>query len=91
MSFLSKLFGGSKSAPANAPEPEIYKGFRIFADPMKDGSQYRIAARIELDADGATKTHQMIRADTLGSQQAAAEASLAKAKALIDQQGDRIF
>jgi hypothetical protein len=41
--------------------------------------------------DGQTKTHTLIRADTLESLDAAAEASTAKAKVLIDQQGDRLF
>lgn len=88
MSLLSKLFG--KSEPP-APVAEVYKDFRIFAEPMKDGSQFRISARIEKSFGDEVKSHHMIRADTVGSADAAAEASVAKARALIDQQGDRIF
>lgn len=88
MSFLSKLFGGSAK-----PEPtaQNHNGFRIYLDPVKDGGQFRIGARIEKDIDGVLKTHMMIRADSFASAEAASEASLQKAKALIDQQGEQIF
>lgn len=88
MSLFSKLFGGG--AP-KGPVAEEYNGFRIFAEPMKDGKRYRIAARIEKDVDGELKSHQLIRADTLEGSEAAVAASQAKAKQVIDQQGDRLF
>lgn len=90
MNFLSRLFG--KTAPAaNAPEPVLYKDCRIYADPMAEGSTFRIAARIEKDFDGETKTHQLIRADTRTSRDEAVTASVDKAKLAIDQLGDTIF
>ena len=46
---------------------------------------------IEKELDGQIRTHQMIRADTYQSADAATEASLFKAKQLIDQQGEAIF
>ena len=46
MSLLSRLFGGS-ATPKPELKPEIYKDFRIFADPAKEGSRFRITARIE--------------------------------------------
>lgn len=88
MSLLSRLFGGG--AP-KAPVGEEYQGFRIFAEPLKDGTRYRLAARIEQDVDGEIKVHQLIRADTLDSHEAAFAASLNKAKQVIDQQGARLF
>ncbi len=90
MSFLSKLFGGG-SASKSESSPEIYKDFRIFVALLKDGSQYRVGARIEKDFNGETKSHQMIRADSFASEDQAAEVTLIKAKQFIDQQGDRIF
>jgi hypothetical protein len=95
MSILSRLFGsrggegregGGPAAPA-----EEHDGYRITPEPQRDGSSWRIAARIEREVDGETMTHRMIRADTLQSEEAAAAASLAKAKALIDEQGESIF
>ncbi|MEM9320462.1 MAG: HlyU family transcriptional regulator [Pseudomonadota bacterium] len=92
MSFLSKLFGGSKDSPeASVGKSEDYEGFSITPAPQRDGSSWRIAAKITKEIDGDTKSHQMIRADTLGGQEEAAAASLAKAKMLIDEQGDRLF
>ncbi|MEM6609356.1 MAG: HlyU family transcriptional regulator [Pseudomonadota bacterium] len=85
MSFLSKLFGGSPSQPE--PKAETYEGFTITPAPQRDGSSWRIAARIEKDG----KTHDMIRADTLASQDDATMASTAKAKQLIDEQGPHLF
>lgn len=90
MSILSKLFGG-KTAAAAAPASETYNGFRIIPEPVKEGGQHRIAARIEMEIGGETRVHRMIRADTLPSEEAAIAATLHKAKQLIDQQGDRIF
>lgn len=87
MSILSKLFGGGKPAP----EPEMHDGFRIFPEPQSDGGGFRVAARIEKDIDGQTRTHQMIRADVCQSAEEATNTSLLKAKLLIDQQGETIF
>jgi len=88
MSFLKKLFGGGQPQAAQGVD---HAGFTIFAQPQRDGSVYRIAARIERDVDGTTKTHQMIRADTLQDESDAKAASVAKAKQIIDEQGLRIF
>lgn len=84
MPFLSKLFGGSKPTEA---APETYQGFTIHADPMRDGSSWRLAARVEKDG----QTHQLIRADTFTDRDEAAQASLLKARQVIDEQGDRLF
>jgi len=91
MSIFGKLFGGGAAPAPKEVEPVEYNGFRIYPEPMKEGGTYRIAARIEKEIAGEVKTHQLIRADTLESAEAAAEASLAKAKGLIDQQGETIF
>ena len=89
MSFLKRLFGGGSSEADASPSgpAESYEGYAITAAPIREGSRFRIRAVIEKDG----KRHEMIRADTLDSQEAAASASTAKAKALIDQQGETIF
>ena len=94
MSLLSRLFGRGSSPDATAkpgPEPEAYKGFRIFIEPIREGGRYRIAARIEKDADGALKSHRLIRADTCEDADQAAELTLQKARQVIDEQGDALF
>ena len=90
MSWLSKIFGGSGAAKTDA-EPVEFEGFRISPNPMSEGSKYRIAAVIEKDVNGELKTHQLIRADTLDGYDAAAEASVDKAKKMIKEQGERLF
>lgn len=91
MSFLKKLFGGVGGGGSSAAPPEVHNGFTIHVEPMKDGGTWRIAARIEKDVNGEVKVHRMVRADTLQSLDDANAASLAKAKMLIDQQGEQIF
>lgn len=85
---FSKLFG-KRSAPD--PEPERYKDFAIYPAPQKADGGFRLAARIEKQVGDETKVHNLIRADTLNTQEAAHDAAIAKAKQIIDQMGDGIF
>ena len=87
MSLFGKLFGSSEKKA----EPVEHNGFRIFAEPMKEAGGFRIGARIEAEIDGVKKTQSMIRADTYQNAETAMEASVTKAKMLIDQVGSRIF
>lgn len=91
MSLFKRLFGGGSGETASAAEPETYNGFRIFAEPVKEGGQYRLCGRIEKEVDGELKTHSFIRADTFGAEEQAVEMAVFKAKQLIDQMGDRLF
>eukprot|EP00163_Fabomonas_tropica_P007736 TRINITY_DN17411_c0_g1_i1.p1 TRINITY_DN17411_c0_g1~~TRINITY_DN17411_c0_g1_i1.p1 ORF type:complete len:100 (-),score=8.68 TRINITY_DN17411_c0_g1_i1:182-481(-) len=94
MSLFSKLFGGPSkpSAPQSTAKPELYgNDYRIFPEPMKAESGYRIAARIEKDFGGETRAHMMIRADTMSDIDDARRESLRKAQIFIDQMGDSIF
>ncbi|MEM9709409.1 MAG: HlyU family transcriptional regulator [Pseudomonadota bacterium] len=89
MSLFSKLFGGGGVAPE--AETVEYEGFRITAAPAPEGNRFRIGARIEKEIDGEAKTHHLIRADVLDSRDQADQVSIAKAKQMIDEQGDGIF
>ncbi|MEM9350927.1 MAG: HlyU family transcriptional regulator [Pseudomonadota bacterium] len=91
MSIFKKLFGGGGDAPAPAAKGEEHGGFTIYVEPIKESAGYRVAARIEKMIDGELKSHSMIRADVISSKDEATSTTLLKAKALIDQQGDRIF
>ena len=84
MSFLKKLFG---SKEPEAPKSEEYNGFQITPQPMDANPGYRICALIEKDG----RSHTLIRADTLNDIDSAREASVDKAKQMIDQQGERIL
>lgn len=88
MNFLSRLFG---KAPAKAPEPILHKDCRIFPEPQKAPGGFRVAARIEKDFAGTTKTHHLIRSDVHAGEDEAVDASIGKAKLAIDQLGDTLF
>jgi hypothetical protein len=90
MAWFSKLFGGKSAeaeADASAQSSEEYKGFRISAQPIREGGQYRISAKVEKDG----QVHQLIRADTVTSIDDATAISLAKARQVIDEQGEKLF
>lgn len=89
MSLLSKLFGGGNAKPSTPAEE--HNGFRIFPNPTSESGGFRVAARIEKDVNGETKTHAMIRADVCQSMEEATATSLRKAKQVIDEQGEAIF
>lgn len=94
MSFLKKLFGGGADQGAAAEkteQPVEYKGYQITPCPIAEGGQFRISARIDGNVNGEAKSHTLIRADVLRDQGEAAEASVGKAKQMIDQMGDQIF
>lgn len=91
MSLFAKLFGGGTGRKADAPEPVEHKGFRIFPTPMAEGNRFRLSARIEKELGGATKTHNVIRADVFDSREAAETAAIGKARQVIDEQGDDLF
>ena len=91
MSFLKKLFGGGGAKAPVEPETVTYKGFQITACPIEEGGQYRISARIDKTVNGEAKTHTLIRADVIRDLNEAKEASVNKAKQMIDQMGDHLF
>lgn len=94
MSFLKRLFGGGGGAGADTgpkADPVEYKGFLITPDPISADGQYRISTHIEAEIDGETKTHHLIRADVMRERDDAVEASLRKARQMIDEQGARLF
>jgi len=90
MSLLSRLFGGG-GPPKPRHASETYKDFTITPDPAREGSTFRIRAHVTKEIAGEAKSHTLIRADTLESEEAAVVASVGKAKQLIDEQGDRLF
>jgi len=90
MSLLKKLFGGGNSS-SPAQKTETYKDFTITPEPMPADGQHRISAVITKEVNGEMKSHHLIRADTLMSAEAAAEAAIDKARTVIDQQGERLF
>ena len=91
MPIWSRFFGGKQTTePASSPSEE-HKGFRITPQPIHEGGHYRIAARIEKEVAGVPRFHDLVRADTVASLDEARALSLAKARQVIDEQGERLF
>lgn len=91
MSFLRKLFGGGR-ADAGPGFPSVeHEGYSIRPAPIADGGQFRLCAVIAREVDGKVREHRMIRADMFPDRDAAAEASIRKAKQMIAEQGERLF
>lgn len=92
MSFFKRLFGGGDAgAPAAAVAEAEHEGYRISAEPMKEGAQFRLCAVISKEIGGEMKQHRLIRADMFTSADEAAQAALRKAKLVIAEQGDAMF
>ena len=91
MSFWKSLFGGSSGGAEKASEPVDYNGFTIRAAPYKSEGQYQTAGIIEKEIAGVRKEHKFIRADRHASYDDAVEFSLAKARQIVDQVGERVF
>lgn len=90
---VKSLFGGGDGPQkkSSGHPPVVYDGYEIIAEPRQASGQWQVSGRIEKDIDGTRKVHDFIRADTLPSEEEAANHTVRKAKMMIDQQGDTIF
>ncbi|MFW8585874.1 HlyU family transcriptional regulator [Rhizobium beringeri] len=97
-SFISNIFsmfsGGSKPATGSAGpsgEPQLYGDCTIYAEPRREGSQYRLAGRIEKKVGDEVLVRNFIRADLFTSSDDAIECTVRKAQQIIDQHGSSLF
>jgi hypothetical protein len=89
---LGRLFGGGAGEePAATGPAEEYNGYRIRPTPFSRNGQFQTSGVIEKDVEGETKEHRFIRAEGHPTREQAVAFSIAKAKQIIDEQGDRIF
>lgn len=95
--FLSKLFGlggGSESKGSSGGSKDRMERigeYAVYATPMKEGGQWRLAGRIENDTADGLMVRRFIRADIFSSQDDAIETTFRKAKQIIDQHGVGLF
>jgi hypothetical protein len=85
------LSGKATERDEPSAEPVEYKGYRIRPAPYPSKGQYQTAGVIEKIFGAETKEHRFVRAETHASKDDAVSFSIAKAKQIIDEQGDRIF
>lgn len=98
-SFLKKMMARLKDAinttqgphTSKNHDPIDYEGFQIEAAPRQDNGQWLTAGFIRKVINGETKEHHFIRADKHGSETAAADFVIIKAKQIIDQQKETLF
>ncbi|MCY0095256.1 HlyU family transcriptional regulator [Hoeflea ulvae] len=90
---IRTLFGGSSASnpPQAANDPEVYKDFLIFAEPIAEGGQWRLAGRIVKGEGEAAKEHKLVRADVFSNREEVEAATLRKARQVIDEQGESLF
>ncbi|AGY91787.1 hypothetical protein SPICUR_04000 [Spiribacter curvatus] len=90
--FLRSMMGrnGGGNPPAVVAET-TYQGYTITATPSEDPGGWRVRGQISTTADGSAQSTTFVRADVYGSQEVAAEMTLAKARRLIDEQGSGLF
>ncbi len=91
--FLRNLFGaGSPGAGhRDAGNTVEYKGYMICPASRREESQWLTLGVISKEFAGDVKEHHFIRADTYSSKQDADACFIAKAKQIIDEQGDKLF
>ena len=85
----NRLFGGVAVDPEE--DPVEYDGYRIRPTPFPRQGAYQTAGTIEKEVGGEVKEHRFVRAETHSSREGAAAFAIAKARQLIDEQGERLF
>jgi hypothetical protein len=92
---FSMFSGGGKPAAEGAPgpsgEPQLYGDCTIYAEPRKEGGQYRLAGRIVKKVGDEELVRNFVRADVFSSSDDAIECAVRKAQQIIDQHGSSLF
>ena len=83
--------GGNKAEQAVKHDAVEYKGFSIVPTPRKAQGGWTTEGIISKPAGDETRSEHFIRADMLMSEEDAVDYSVAKAKKIIDEQGERLF
>ncbi|MEM5472637.1 HlyU family transcriptional regulator [Hoeflea sp. AS60] len=93
MDSIRNLFGGGSTSgsPQAANEPDTYKDCLIYAEPMAEGGQWRVAGRIVKGEGETAREHKFIRADIFSSRDEVEAATMRKARQIIDEQGAALF
>ena len=91
--FLRRLFSpGSRAGETPRADASVeYNGYTITPTPEKEPLGWRLAGTIWKGTGGDRRVHQLVRADTSPDREAIVAMTIAKAKRIIDEQGDRLF
>lgn len=102
VSFLSNIISLFSGAPRSgaaksgagtrlSAEPQVHGDCTIFAEPIREGNQFRLAGRIEKVVGDETLERVFIRADVFSSADDAFDCTFRKARQIIDQNGASLF
>ncbi|MFZ1813625.1 MAG: HlyU family transcriptional regulator [Rhizobiaceae bacterium] len=93
MGFFKSLFGflSRNELPAVAAAEEMHEGYRLIAEPQREGSNYRLCGTITRQMDGTQQSYKLIRADMFTAPDDASAAFFRKARQVIREQGDKLF
>ncbi len=91
--FLRNLVSPASSAPRQpAPEASVeYNGYTIVPTPRQEGGVWRVMGVISKEIDGEAKSHTFVRADTHAGKDETVSLTVAKAKRIIDEQGEKLL
>jgi hypothetical protein len=91
--FLRRLFSprSGASEPPRADEVVEYQGYTITPAPERESGGWRLVGTISKGDGAERRVHHLSRADTAADRDAVVQMMVAKAKRLIDEQGDRLF
>jgi hypothetical protein len=90
---FKRLFGtaANENEPPSGDPDDVYKDVSVFAQPQKDGGQWRVAGMLRKTVDGQSVERRFMRADLLPDQDAAKVAAIGKAHLIIDQNGASLW
>jgi len=89
---IRKVFGKTDSSPQRATADAFdYEGFRVHPAPIKEATGWRVAGYIRKEVDGEQREHEFVRADVISTTHEAITTTAAKARRVIDEQGERLF
>ena len=90
--FFKSLLGGGAGISQPKPSEAIeYKGLSIEAAPILEDDKFRTAGFISGEVDGEIKRIRFIRADQHGDLNSAVDHAIAKARQIIDEQGNALL
>jgi len=92
VSLIQKILGKTDSPPPRAAAESFdYQGFIVQPAPLKEVSGWRVAGYIRKEIDGELREHEFVRADVISTAEEAVATTAAKARRVIDEQGEQIF
>jgi hypothetical protein len=89
--FIRGIGGTAGDSATDSPNAVEHEGFTIRTTFRRNGGQWMTAGVITKELAEGVMEHRFIRADSHATKESAEEFSIAKAKQIIEEKGDRMF